>query len=132
MAELTKSISPDGRIAPVLQLDESKYIFTVQNDTGTGKAYISLITLDLAVLQTTGLPFLIHDTMLFKNVENTIFEHLIDIYKRQEKQVFIAVDEINKFEPTAMETLENNCVLQLSYENTLFIKDWKKSTYETN
>jgi hypothetical protein len=117
-------------MAPMLQLDEKKYIFTVLNDTGTGKAYTSLITLDLAVLKTTKLPFLIHDTMLFKNIENTIFEHIIEVYQKQSKQVFIAVDEISKFEPHATKMLKDNCVLRLSYTNTLFIKDWKKTTAE--
>ncbi|MBC2726026.1 DUF2326 domain-containing protein [Desulfosporosinus sp.] len=130
MVELNKSINTDGRMAPVLQLDEKKYIFTVQNDTGTGKAYTSLITLDLAVLQTTELPFLIHDTMLFKNIENNIFEHIVEVYQSQSKQMFIAVDEISKFESNAMKALEDNCILRLSYSNTLFIKDWKKVTSE--
>ncbi len=130
MIEINRSISPDGRLAPSLQLEEKKYTFNIQNDTGTGKAYASLITLDLAVLQNTDLPILIHDTMLFKNIENTVFENLILLYSQESKQIFIAVDEIDKFRQEANSILRKKCVLQLSYENTLFIKDWKKSISE--
>lgn len=130
MIEINRSISPDGRLAPSLQLEEKKYTFNIQNDTGTGKAYASLITLDLAVLENTDLPILIHDTMLFKNIENAVFENVILLYSKESKQIFIAVDEIDKFREEAKIVLQNKCVLQLSYEKTLFLKDWKKRVIE--
>ena len=130
MIEINRSISPDGRLAPSLQLEEKKYTFNIQNDTGTGKAYASLITLDLAVLQNTDLPILIHDTMLFKNIENTVFENMILLYSQESKQIFIAVDEIDKFREEAKIVLQKKSVLQLSYEKTLFLKDWKKRVIE--
>lgn len=126
MHELNKKINTDGRRAPSLQLKESGYEFKVFNDTGTGKAYSSLITLDLAILETTKLPILIHDTMLFKNIENTVFDHIVGIYNEQTKQIFIAIDEINKFAKETERILNSNAVLKLSYDKTLFIKDWKK------
>ena len=128
MIDINRKICSDGRIAPSLMLQEKKYTFNIQNDTGTGKAYASLITFDLAVLQKTVLPFLIHDTMLFKNIENAVFENLALLYSKQTKQIFIAIDKIDKFSQPTQEVLHNNCVLQLSYNDTLFIKDWKKES----
>lgn len=126
MNDLNSLINPDGRKSPILQIEEKKYIFAVPNDTGAGKAYSSLITLDLAVLTETELPFIIHDTMLFKNIENVVFENIVLIYSAQTKQVFIAVDEIQKFNTETSNILNNNTVLKLSCDHTLFIKDWKK------
>jgi hypothetical protein len=126
MNELNNQINPDGKRAPNLKLEEKRYKFQAFNDTGTGKAYSNLITLDLAIFSITKLPILIHDTMLFKNIENFVIEHIIDIYNRQKKQVFISIDEINKFSKKTSEILEKKHVLELSYNKTLFIKDWKK------
>lgn len=125
MYEENKNIHTDGRRAPDLQLNDSSYDFKVFNDTGTGKAYASLITLDLAIFETTQLPFLIHDTMLFKNIENTIFENIVSLYNEQKKQVFIAVDEAMKFNETTQKILLDRQVLQLAYDKTLFGINWK-------
>jgi hypothetical protein len=126
MNELNNQINPDGRRSPTLKLEERKYKFHVFNDTGTGKAYSNLITLDLTIFTVTKLPILIHDTMLFKNIENSVIEHIVNIYDQQKKQVFISIDEINKFSKEIKETLEKKHVLKLSCNKTLFIKDWKK------
>jgi phosphotransferase system IIB component len=126
MNELNNQINPDGRRTPNIKLEEKRYKFQVFNDTGTGKAYSNLITLDLAIFCITKLPILIHDTMLFKNIENSVIENVVNIYKQQKKQVFISIDEINKFAKETTETLEKKHVLKLSYNKTLFIKDWKK------
>lgn len=128
MYDENKRIHTDGRRAPDLQLKDTSYDFKVFNDTGTGKAYASLITLDLAILKTTQLPFVIHDTMLFKNIENNVFENIVAIYNEQKKQVFIAVDEASKFNQSTQEILLGKCVLQLTYKDTLFGINWKVTT----
>ena len=125
MYDENKKIHTDGRRAPDLKLKDKSYEFKAFNDTGTGKAYASLITMDLAVFETTQLPFMIHDTMLFKNIENSVFENIVSIYNVQQKQVFIAVDEATKFGKFAQEILVSKCVLHLSYDNTLFCINWK-------
>lgn len=125
MYDTNKIIHTDGRRAPNLQLKDNSYDFKVFNDTGTGKAYASMLTLDLAIFLTTQLPILIHDTMLFKNIENTVFENIMDIYSKQVKQIFIAVDEVNKFNDNTQNILISNRVLQLAYDKTLFGVNWK-------
>jgi hypothetical protein len=128
MDELNNQINPDGRRVPNLKLEEKKYKFQVFNDTGTGKAYSNLITLDLAIFTITKLPILIHDTMLFKNIENSVIEHIVSIYNQQKKQIFISIDEINKFSKETTEILQEKHILKLSCNRTLFIKDWKKDS----
>jgi hypothetical protein len=64
--------------------------------------------------------------MLFKNIENTVTEHIIGIYSKQQKQVFIAIDELGKFSDDTQKILDDMSVLKLEYEKTLFVVDWKK------
>lgn len=124
--ELNKVINIDGRSAPVMDLREGGYDFRGLDDTGTGRAYVNLLIFDLAIFSITQLPILIHDTLLFKNVENVAIERIVDIYSKQTKQVFIAIDEINKYDNVTEKILNEHSVLKLAYDKTLFIKDWKK------
>lgn len=125
MYDENKKIHTDGRRAPDLQISEKSYMFTDFNDTGAGKAFASLITLDMAIFMTTKLPFLIHDTMIFKNIENNVLENIISIYNEQEKQIFISIDEMTKFNEETQKILLNKKVIQLSYDRTLFNSNWK-------
>lgn len=43
--------------------------FTSPQDTGTGKSYAGLIGFDLAMLSLTRFPFVIHDSVIYKNIE---------------------------------------------------------------
>lgn len=126
MYEINKQIVIDDRKSPSLQLLENKYSFRVAGDTGTGTSYTNLITLDLAIIDNTLLPALIHDSILFKNIENPSMENIIKIYNAHTKQIFISIDEIkNKFTQETVKVLEEKSVLTLSHDHTLFIKDWK-------
>ncbi len=85
---VSKVYSEDRR-SPTLALAQNSYTFSAIEDTGTGKAYSNLILLDLAVLETTVLPFVIHDSVLYKNVENEAVARLIELYISLGKQTFI-------------------------------------------
>lgn len=113
--------------SPSLILADNSYEFTIFEDTGTGKAYSNLILFDLAVLSETKLPFLIHDSVLYKNVENNAVANLIKIYASFSKQSFIAIDEIGKY-GEAKTTLLNNEVIHLTSNNVLYIRNWKVTT----
>ncbi|MDM8129345.1 DUF2326 domain-containing protein, partial [Paraclostridium benzoelyticum] len=92
-----------------------------------GYAYTSMIALDLAIFETTNLPFIIHDTMLFKNIENKTMENLIDMYHTyQDRQVFIAIDESNKYGSKTKSLITLDKVIELDKENTLFKKIWNR------
>ena len=83
----------EERRNPTLHLGHNNYSFELVEDTGTGKAYSNLILLDLAFLETTALPFLIHDSVLFKNIQNDAVAKLIGLYESTGKQVFIAIGQ---------------------------------------
>lgn len=119
-------IYSEKRRSPTLHLGQNSYSFEVVEDTGTGKAYSNLIILDLAFLETTQVPFLMHDSVLFKNIQNSAVAELIELYELTGKQTFIAIDEIEKYGKDAETKLTQRKVIKLDNENVLYIKDWRK------
>lgn len=87
-------------------------------DDGTGTDYTSLILFDLAVLNLTKLPALIHDSYLLSNIRGKRLENLVKTYAtKTEKQIFLSIDETEKLE-TATSDLVNNkdtCVIKLHH-----------------
>jgi len=76
----------------------------------------------------TDLPILIHDSPLFKNVENSAVAKLVDEYCQFERQTFITLDEIEKYGIKAATTLRRQSVLKLDDTHVLYIKDWRKNS----
>lgn len=124
--QYVSKIYNEERRSPTLSLSQTSYSFTAIEDTGTGKAYSNLILFDLAALETTDLPVLIHDSILYKNVENNAVAKLISLYISLGKQTFISIDEIKKYGSEAESLLRENKVLELSDNKVLYIKDWRK------
>lgn len=124
--ENVTKIYSEGRRSPKLKLSQNSYTFDLVEDTGTGTAYSNLILLDLAFLETTVLPFLIHDSVLFKNIQNDAVSQLIELYEATGKQTFIAIDEIEKYGEVAEKKLQDKKVVQLDNSKVLYIKDWRK------
>jgi len=120
------AVYDEERRSPSLHLGQNNYSFELVEDTGTGKAYSNLILLDLAFLETTVLPFLIHDSILFKNIQNDAVAKLIGLYESTGKQVFIAIDEIEKYGKFAELKLNKKQVIKLNNESVLYVKDWRK------
>ncbi|MDX1490755.1 MAG: DUF2326 domain-containing protein [Pseudohongiellaceae bacterium] len=116
----------EERRSPTLHLGQNSYTFELVEDTGTGKAYSNLILLDLAFTEMTVLPFLIHDSVLFKNIQNDAVAKLINLYESTGKQVFIAIDEIEKYGNSAAKKLKDKKVIELNNNSVLYIKDWRK------
>ena len=116
----------EERRSPTLHLGQNSYTFELVEDTGTGKAYSNLILLDLAFAETTVLPFLIHDSVLFKNIQNDAVAKLINLYEFSGKQVFIAIDEIEKYGDLAAKKLKEKKVIELNDDSVLYVKDWRK------
>jgi hypothetical protein len=126
MKELSSFVYSDSLKSPRIKFTDTNYEFEVYEDTGTGKAFSSLLIFDISVFKMTKLPFLIHDSFLFKNIQNTAVSGLALAYDSFDKQSFIAMDEIQKYGKNASEILEKKSVVKLSNESTLFIKDWRK------
>ncbi|WP_273850063.1 DUF2326 domain-containing protein [Guptibacillus spartinae] len=127
LKEINDFIHEDKRAAPEINLTYNKYDFKVFDNTGTGKAYTNLIIFDLAILSLTDLPFIMHDSFLFKNIEKDAVEKIIKFYSSMSKQVFIAIDIIDMYNQETQDILQRNKVIQLSEDNLLTKLDWRDS-----
>ena len=125
MARIIRSAFGEDRKSPRLELRDKSYSFEVSDDTGTGTAYASVLVFDLAVFLATRLPVVAHDTLLFKNIENSSVANLINVYLGTSKQSFVALDEIRKYGAETAQVLIERSVIQLDDQNVLYTKDWR-------
>lgn len=126
LSALGKKIYHNSQKSPYLSFSPNNYDYKIYEDTGTGKAYGNLILFDLAVFATTRLPFLIHDSLLFKNVENKAVERIVEQYDHYERQSFIALDEIRKYSDATGRLVDQAAAVRLSDSRVLYIKDWRR------
>lgn len=83
--------------APELRINKFKnYSFSTPNDSGTGSRFKGVALFDLAVLHQIALPALVHDSIMFTNIESPVVKKLIELYSKEIKQIFIAYDHIDK------------------------------------
>ena len=116
----------ENHLSPILELNEKNYKFGIKNNTGTGRSYESLIVFDLAVLETSQLPVLIHDSFLFKNLSIDLMQNILLQYTNKKKQIFIALDELNRYNEDTKKIILEKKVLVLSKNECLFKKSWGK------
>ncbi|MDY6244729.1 MAG: DUF2326 domain-containing protein [Lachnospiraceae bacterium] len=103
----------------------NSYVFETPDNTGTGSNYKGMLVYDLAVLFTTRLPAISHDSLLFKNLGKDVEDGIIRIYTETEKQIFISYDKQDDCRPVTKKILEDNCVLKLSTDNCeLYGRSW--------
>ena len=103
----------------------NSYKFETPDNTGTGSNFKGMIVYDLAVLFTTALPALAHDSLLFKNLGKDVEDGIFRIYNSTKKQIFIAYDKQGDCRPETQKILEDNCVLRLSTNNCeLYGRSW--------
>jgi hypothetical protein len=126
LRELSEELYGSGRKCPYLSFTNTNYKYQIFEDTGTGKAFSNLILFDWAVFELTSVPFLIHDSLLFKNIENEAVARMIKIYSELNRQTFIAIDEIQKYGEEAKGIVEDHTRLSLSDSAVLYVKDWRK------
>jgi len=125
--EINESLHNEQRKPPILSLKENEYEYLFSDNTGTGNAFKNLIIFDLAIFDLTVLPFIIHDSFLFKNIEKNVIENIISYYNSTVKQVFIAIDMINIYDDEIQKILINKKVIQLTKDKLLFTADWRDS-----
>ena len=111
---------------PVLTIKKpNSYTFLTPDDTGTGTSYKGLVVFDLAILQLTALPALIHDSVILKQIADEPLEKIIGLYCGTSKQVFIALDKKGSYSGSTQDLLERSTVLRLSDGgNELFGRSW--------
>ncbi len=106
----------------------SQYTVSIPHDDGTGDSYTSELIFDLAVLHNTVLPFLIHDSYLYSNIRGKRLDRIISKYNEfSDKQIFIAIDQIEMLEAETRELINNKKIISL-YANggELFGESWIK------
>ncbi len=127
MESLNKTILGEGKKAPLISLAPNKYSIKSEDDTGTGTNYRVLITFDLAVFNLTTLPVLIHDSLLFKNIDDDALDGILTLYEsKTDKQVFISIDKVGSHGERVQDIVRRKKVLQISEENPFYGKSWKE------
>lgn len=113
--------------APIIKLNNSSYSFKTPDDTGTGTSYKSMIVFDLAMLDLTSLPILLHDSYLLKQIQDNALEKILELYSNSKKQVFISIDKVSGLTKKSRVIVDTNRVLSL-YPNggELFGCCWNK------
>lgn len=126
MEEFNDSLFSVKKEPPYVQFNAyNSYKFETPDNTGTGSNYKGMIVYDLAVLFTTALPALAHDSLLFTNLSKDAVDGIIRIYMKTNKQIFIAYDKQGDCRPDTKKTLEACCVLKLSNNNCeLYGRSW--------
>ena len=125
----TELISKDAAYPPVITFTPpDKYTYISPKDNGTGTAYREIIIFDLTIFKLTKLPILIHDSFMFKNIEDEYIEQTLNLYSNSPKQIFIAFDGATKYSPQVQSILSQNTVLKLSKGNELFGKSWARKS----
>ncbi|MEG0008419.1 MAG: DUF2326 domain-containing protein [Aeromonas sp.] len=112
-------------VSPEIKLFENRYEFSHKEDSGTGKAYANMISMDMSILEITYLPSLIHDLIVFSNIENHAIENIIHVYSKSKKQIFIAIDKLARYNEETIEIIKDNKFLTLDSEHLAFKKSWK-------
>lgn len=129
LEKLNDYIYDGQKKAPRLEIiSPTQYNYISPDDTGTGSRYRSLLIFDIAVLKLTQLPSLCHDSLLFKNVATTAVSRILQLYETiNNKQIFIALDEIEKLPREDQEKLSDLIVIKLGPNGCeLFGKSWNK------
>lgn len=134
MREISVQLLRDEQhMSPVLRMEKlNRYTFNTPNDGGTGAQYRGVITFDLANMELSPLPFIIHDMQMLLHIEKKVMAEIIKAYDAQKsvgKQVFIAFDRLDTYDTETKDTMNRNCVLELSPGgNELFGRAWNKET----
>ena len=119
MRDITYEILKDrSHLPPMLRMEGlNKYVFNTPNDGGTGAQYRGLITFDLANMAIAPIPFIVHDSVLLKNIERAVFSEIMKSYDSQKsagKQVFVAYDTLDQYSKKTQELIRDNSVLELT------------------
>jgi hypothetical protein len=128
MNSFIEKIYSDNPISPKISFLKNDYIFDHGDDRGTGKGFADMICFDLTFLENTILPCLIHDSLLFKNMDVPAVEKLISNYSQFKKQIFIAIDEKSKYSKETQNKINTAMFLELNENKVAFKIKWKKKS----
>ncbi|MEA5024108.1 hypothetical protein SDC9_41892 [bioreactor metagenome] len=125
MKAINQFIYGENYNSPVIDFSENSYSFFTPDDTGTGIAYKGLVVFDLAVLELTKLPIVVHDSIVLKQISDIAIEKILELYDNSGKQVIIALDKQNSYTEKANKILNTKSVLHLAPNgDELFGRSW--------
>ena len=79
------------------------------------------------MLSLTALPLVLHDSIIYKNIEMPATRHIPRILAAvKSKQIFLAFDEASRFESEAEKLLKRFTTVKLAHNDLLYTKDWRK------
>lgn len=84
-------------------------------------------------MKTTELPFIIHDSLIFKNIADLPIDKIMQLYMNCGKQVFISFDKREAFTEYTAKTVYDTRVIEL-HDNggELFGWSWAKKAEESS
>jgi len=128
MFKINNEIYSGKKTAPSLTIsDASHYGFFTPRDGGTGSQYKGLVVFDLAMLNLTPLPLLVHDSVMLKHIEDDAIEKILQLYSKTPKQAFIALDKEGSYTKEAQEIMKETRILQLAAGGgALFGRVWNE------
>ena len=133
MSEISDVVSQGKDNPPILGIKEyNSYSFETPKDTGTGTNFKGMLIYDLSILDSTALPALAHDSLLFANVSDETIKQILALYAREkQKQIFIAFDREGKYDVETQSIIKENTVLKLDTdEQALFGWKWSRKDAE--
>ncbi len=134
MEEFNDLLFPVKKKPPYVHFNAyNSYHFETPDNTGTGSNYKGMIVYDLAVLFSTALPAIAHDSLLFSNLGKDAVDGIVGIYMSTDKQVFISYDKQGDCRPETRRILESRQVLKLSNDgHELYGRSWDEKEPEEN
>ena len=133
MEQLNDTLYAGLYTSPVLHLEENKYTFHTPNDTGTGIAYKGVVVFDLAILQLTDLPILVHDSIILKQISDEAIGNILAQYIKSGKQIVIALDKQSSYGGKTEQLLIENSIINLgSGGSELFGHSWSRKLPDSN
>ncbi|MGI6497524.1 MAG: DUF2326 domain-containing protein [Oscillospiraceae bacterium] len=127
MSEISDYVSQGKDNPPILGIKEyNSYSFETPKDTGTGTNFKGMLIYDISILNSTALPALAHDSLLFANVSDDTIGQVLSLYAREkQKQIFIAFDRASKYDKATQSIIRENTVLKLDVDQqALFGRKW--------
>ena len=129
MGEISDFVSQGKDNPPILGIKEyNSYSFETPKDTGTGTNFKGMLIYDISILDSTALPALAHDSLLFANVSDDTIGEILALYaKEKQKQIFIAFDREGNYDKVAQSIIRENTVLKLDADGrALFGRKWSR------
>ena len=126
--DLCRQIYGDAYRPPVFSATPKGCSYSNNDNTGTGAAASNLLVFDIAIMNLTPLPILIHDSRLFNGLESSAIDKILPHYNVNTRQAFVALDDIDKLSDESKKLVGNNKAVELTSSATLYDEIWRETS----